>query len=88
MEKRTGPHKKAMQIIKYFRHEAPDYNYIRAVFQHLRKELNVSVTTESKKLPYVPTEAEMLSGWMVWGVCNSKKLRSKLLLWQMIRWVL
>jgi hypothetical protein len=31
MEKRTSPHKKALQIIKYFRHEDPDYNYIRAV---------------------------------------------------------
>jgi integrase/recombinase XerD len=59
MEKRTGPRKKALQIIKYFRHEEPDYNYLRAVFQHLRKELDVPVTAESKKLPYVPTEAEM-----------------------------
>ena len=59
MDKRTGPRKKALQIIKYFRHENPDYNYLRTVFQHLRKELNVAVTAESKKLPYVPTEAEL-----------------------------
>ena len=59
MEKRMGPRKKALQIIKYFRHEEPDYNYLRAVFQHLRKELDVPVTAESKKLPYVPTETEM-----------------------------
>ena len=54
MEKRMGPRKKALQIIKYFRHEEPDYNYLRAVFQHLRKELDVPVTAESKKIPYVP----------------------------------
>lgn len=75
MEKRTGPHKKAMQIIKYFRHEAPDYNYIRAVFQHLRKELNVSVTTEAKKLPYVPTEAEMRKYYeVVWQAKNMQDM--------------
>jgi integrase/recombinase XerD len=75
MEKRTGPHKKAMQIIKYFRHEALDYNYIRAVFQHLRKELNVSVTTESKKLPYVPTEAEMRKYYeVVWQAKNMQDM--------------
>ncbi|MGC1181957.1 tyrosine-type recombinase/integrase [Legionella sp.] len=75
MEKRTGPHKKAMQIIKYFRHEAPDYNYIRAVFQHLRKELNVSVTTEAKKLPYVPTETEMRKYYeVVWQAKNMQDM--------------
>ena len=75
MEKRTGPHKKAMQIIKYFRHEVPDYNYIRAVFQHLRKELNVSVTTETKKLPYVPTEAEMRKYYeVVWQAKNMQDM--------------
>jgi len=71
MEKRTGPHKKALQIIKYFRHETPDYNYLRAVFQHLRKELHVVVTTESKKLPYVPTEAELRKYYeVVWQAKN------------------
>jgi integrase/recombinase XerD len=44
MEKRTGPHKKALQIVKYFRHEDPDYNYLRTVFSHLRKELDVPVS--------------------------------------------
>lgn len=59
MDKRTGPRKKAQQIIKYFRHENPDYNYLRSVFVHLRKELNVEVGNKSKKLPYVPTEEEI-----------------------------
>jgi len=61
MEKRTSPRKKALQIAKYFRHEHPDYNYIRSVFVHLRKELEVEVATVPKKLPYVPSEAEIQS---------------------------
>ena len=59
MNTRTSPHKKALQIAKYFRHENPDYNYLRAVFQELRQNLNVKVTTAPKKLPYVPTESEL-----------------------------
>jgi len=59
MSTRTSPRKKALQIVKYFRHENPDYNYLRAVFQELRQNLNVKVTTASKKLPYVPTESEL-----------------------------
>lgn len=59
MEKRTGPRKKALQIIKYLRHENPDYNYLRAVFVHLRHELGIEVGSKAKKLPYVPTEEEI-----------------------------
>lgn len=75
MDKRTGPRKKALQIIKYFRHENPDYNYLRTVFQHLRKELNVAVTAESKKLPYVPTEAELKKYYeAVWQTKNMQDM--------------
>lgn len=48
-----------MQIVKYFRHEQPDYNYLRSVFVELRKALDVQVKTKPKKLPYVPTEDEI-----------------------------
>jgi len=78
MEKRTGPRKKALQIVKYFRHEMPDYNYLRAVFQHLRKELDVSVTAESKKLPYVPSEAEMKKYYEV--VWQSKNMQDMIII--------
>ena len=75
MKKRTGPHKKALQITKYFRHEDPDYNYIRAVFQHLRKELNVPVITVPKKLPYVPTEEELKKYYeAVWQTRNMQDM--------------
>ncbi len=75
MEKRSSPRKKALQITKYFRHENPDYNYLRTVFQHLRKELNIAVTAESKKLPYVPTEAELKKYYeAVWQAKNMQDM--------------
>lgn len=75
MEKRTSPRKKALQVIKYFRHEHPDYNYLRTVFQHLRKELDIAVTAEPKKLPYVPTEAELKKYYeAVWQAKNMQDM--------------
>ncbi len=75
MEKHSSPRKKALQITKYFRHENPDYNYLRTVFQHLRKELNIAVTAESKKLPYVPTEAELKKYYeAVWQAKNMQEM--------------
>jgi len=59
MKKRTGPRKKALEIKKFFRHENPDYNYLRTVFVYLRQELGVEVGSKIKKLPYVPTEEEI-----------------------------
>jgi integrase/recombinase XerD len=59
MDKRTSPKKLAKQLLKYFRPERPDYNYIRTVFSHLRRELEVKVKAAPKKLPYVPTENEI-----------------------------
>jgi integrase/recombinase XerD len=52
MEKRTGPHEKALQIVKYFRHENPDYNYLRSVFCHLRKKLDVLVSCDLESQAY------------------------------------
>jgi integrase/recombinase XerD len=56
---RTPAKKKAKDIAKYFRKEHPNYDYIRSVFAHLRKELEIEVTKKSKKLPDIPTEAEI-----------------------------
>ena len=56
---RTPVRQKAKQIAKLLLPENPDYDYLRELFRHLRKELNVEVNRESKKLPYVPTEEEM-----------------------------
>lgn len=78
MEKRTGPRKKAMQISKYFRHENPDYRYLKAVFVELRKYLEVKVDTKPKKLPYVPTEDELRRYYdIVW---KSKNIQDVLII--------
>ena len=76
MKVRTAPRGKALQIIKYFRHEMPNYNYLRAVFVHLRKELSVEVGSKAKKLPYVPTEEEIKRYYKsVWQPGGGKEIR-------------
>lgn len=57
--KRTPAKRKARQLAKYLRAERPDYTYLKEVFRHLRDELDVDVAREPKRLPYVPTEAEI-----------------------------
>ena len=57
--KRTPVRQKAKLLAKYLKKEHPDYDYLRQLFRHLRKELSVEVIRESKKLPYVPTEEEI-----------------------------
>jgi integrase/recombinase XerD len=57
--KRTPAKHKARQLAKHLRSERPDYAYLKEVFRHLRDELDVQVTRQPKKLPHVPTEAEI-----------------------------
>ena len=56
---RTPARRKARQLAKYLRAERPDYAYLKEVFRHLREELDIEVTRAPKKLPYVPSEAEI-----------------------------
>ncbi len=56
---RTPARRKAQQLAKHLRAERPDYAYLKDVFRHLREELGVEVTRAPKKLPYIPTEAEI-----------------------------
>jgi TnpA family transposase/integrase len=56
---RTPAGRKARQLARHLRGERPDYAYLKEVFRHLREELEVEVTRTPKKLPYVPTEAEI-----------------------------
>jgi integrase/recombinase XerD len=70
-ESRTPPSKMAKKLIKYLRPERPDYNYLRDLFRHLRKELDVPVTTNSKRLPVIPTEEEIKKYYeAVWQAKN------------------
>ncbi|MCA1679171.1 MAG: hypothetical protein LC777_09630, partial [Actinobacteria bacterium] len=57
--KRTPPKRKARELAKHLRGEHPDYAYLKAVFRDLRRELDVEVQREPKRLPYVPTEHEI-----------------------------
>jgi len=56
---RTPARRKARQLARHLRGERPDYAYLKEVFRHLREELDVEVTRAPKRLPYVPTEAEI-----------------------------
>ena len=57
--RRTPAKRKARQLARHLRGERPDYAYLKEVFRHLRAELDVEVQRQPKKLPYVPTEAEI-----------------------------
>ncbi len=75
MEKRTGPHKKALQLAKFLRQEHPDYSYLKAVFSELRKVLDVPVTKVPQKLPYVPTESDLKKYYeAVWTTQNMQDM--------------
>lgn len=73
--KRMPVAKKAKQIIKLLRSERPDYFYLKEVFRHVRKGLNVNVSKQSKKLPYVPSEEEIKKYYeVVWHAQNTKHM--------------
>lgn len=68
---RTSAPRKARELAKYLRSERPDYDYLKAVFRHLRRELEVEVTRAPKKLPTMPTEEELRRYYeMVWQTRN------------------
>lgn len=70
-ESRTPPRKIAKQLVKFLRPQRPDYNYLRDLFRHLRKELKVPVTTTPKRLPVIPTEEEIKKYYeAVWQAKN------------------
>jgi integrase/recombinase XerD len=57
--RRVPAKRKARELTKHLRGERPDYAYLKEVFRHLRAELDVQITSVPKRLPYVPTEAEI-----------------------------
>lgn len=58
-QQRTPVRKLAAEIASRLRKEKPDYDYLRELFRHLRKELDVRVVRKSKKLPYIPSDDEI-----------------------------
>lgn len=88
MEIRTPVRDKAKYFCKHLKDEQPDYNYLRELFRHIRKNLNIEVKSEGeKKLPYVPTEEEINKFYKaVWDSKNMKHvIMIKLLLYTGVR---
>ncbi len=88
MINRTPVREKAKYFSKHLKKEKQDYNYLRELFRHIRKELNVKVdNSTTKKLPYVPTEEEISKYYKsVWKSRNMKhKVIIKTLLYTGVR---
>lgn len=75
------------KISKILRDERPDYIYLRDLFKKIREEFSIVVTTQAKRLPYVPTEEELKQYYnIVWQTRNTKHiLLIKILLYTGIR---
>jgi len=68
---RTPPPQKARELVTALRHERPDYAYLKSVFRALRAELDIQVPRTPKRLPYVPSEAELQRYYQtVWQARN------------------
>lgn len=74
LETRTPVREKAKYFCKHLKKENPDYNYLRELFRHIRKNLNVEVESgKERRLPYVPTEEEINRFYdAVWKSRNMK----------------
>lgn len=75
------------KISKILRDERPDYVYLRDLFKKIREEFSIVVTTQAKRLPYVPTEEELKQYYnIVWQTRNTKHMvLIKILLYTGIR---
>ncbi len=63
------------KISKILRDERPDYIYLRDLFKKIREEFSIVVTTQAKRLPYVPTEEELKQYYnIVWQTRNTKHI--------------
>lgn len=75
---RTSPKTYAKQFAKTLRKEGAeslDYNYLREIFRNLRKELDVQINAQPKKLPFVPTDEEIKRYYdAVWKARNMQHM--------------
>lgn len=72
---RTPTKEIVKKISKILRDERPDYIYLRDLFKKIREEFDIVVTTQTKRLPYVPTEEELKRYYnMVWQTRNTKHM--------------
>lgn len=66
------------RIVKIFRNEHPDYIYLRDLFKKIREEFEIEVETQTKRLPYVPTEEEIKHYYEV--VWQSREIKHMVLI--------
>lgn len=72
---RTSTDQIVKKITKILRNERPDYIYLRDLFKKIRLELNIKVQTQTKHLPYVPTEEEIKNYYdVVWKSHEAKHM--------------
>lgn len=63
------------KIVKILRNEHPDYIYLRDLFKKIRGEFEIEVETQTKRLPYVPTEEEIKRYYeVVWQSRETKHM--------------
>ena len=85
--KKVSAKQMSKKVAKLLSFQKPNYDYIRDVFRFVRQDLNIEVTTKSKKLPYVPTTEEIQQLYTaVWHANETKHvLIIKLLLYTGVR---
>ena len=72
---RTPTREIVKKIYKILRDERPDYIYLRDLFKKIREVFDIEVTTQAKRLPYVPTEEELKRYYnVVWQAKNIKHM--------------
>jgi integrase/recombinase XerD len=88
MKKRIPPKQLGVQLAKLLKKQAPDANYVKKVFQHVRRELGFEGKTPTpRKLPELLAESEVTSFYeTVWnGADTTHMVMIKLLLYTGIR---
>lgn len=72
---RTPTKEVVSKIVKILRNERPNYIYLRDLFKKIRKEFAIEVETQTKQLPYVPTEEEIKRYYeIVWQSRETKHM--------------
>ncbi len=56
---RTPVRQKAKQIASLLKEEKPNYDYLREIFRHLRKELSITIEKKEKSDRIIPTEFDI-----------------------------
>ena len=58
---RIPPKEMAEKLIRQLRHQQPDYQYLKQVFQHIRTVLEVTPANKEKRLPELLTDQELMA---------------------------